>query len=335
MILGAAGAFSTGGMGKTFISYLSNQKEHVSGILLTLIIGLILSVYISFKKLCVLLKEQSGEKVIRVLDIVLGYHEFIKQYYENRLNDTKDIVESEKIKQKNKELEQKEEYLIEFERRMLDQKKGLLFFKLPEQSEIPVTNSFIRKMPMYVDNICKFKSDVDRLTKEFCEKFSQDKEDNKELLKAYFVGIGMYVSNDLFGSSGTNIRTHFRILRNGQHVKYTAVLGSIISNDKITEIPQNSNSMIDRSFQLKKSLIASLNPEYNYDTKTKWDDYMTITYYNLKSCDEPFLSMAISIKYVEQYGDMLYFLNFYKIEECMDSYIKMIDRKCDIVNTLK
>ena len=50
--------------------------------------------------------------------------------------------------------------------------------------------------------------------------------------------------------------------------------------------------MIDRSFQLKKSLIASLNPEYNYDTKTKWDDYMTITYYNLKSCDEPFLSMA-------------------------------------------
>ena len=220
-------------------------------------------------------------------------------------------------------MEQKEEYLIEFERRMLDQKKGLLFFKLPEQSEIPVTNSFIRKMPMYVDNICKFKSDVDRLTKEFCEKFSQDKEDNKELLKAYFVGIGMYVSNDLFGSSGTNIRTHFRILRNGQHVKYTAVLGSIISNDKITEIPQNSNSMIDRSFQLKKSLIASLNPEYNYDTKTKWDDYMTITYYNLKSCDEPFLSMAISIKYVEQYGDMLYFLNFYKIEECMDSYIKM------------
>lgn len=62
---------------------------------------------------------------------------------------------------------------------------------------------------------------------------------------------------------------------------------------------------------------------------------MTITYYNLKGCDEPFLSMAISIKYVEQYGDMLYFLNFYKIEECMDSYIKMIDRECDIVNTLK
>ena len=47
--------------------------------------------------------------------------------------------------------------------------------------------------------------------------------------------------------------------------------------------------------------------------RLKWDDYMTITYYNLKSCDEPFLSMAISIKYVEQYGDMLYFLNFYKI----------------------
>ena len=62
LILGAAGAFSTGGMGKTFISYLSIQKEHVSGILLTLIIGLILSVYISFKKIMCIIKRVSRRK---------------------------------------------------------------------------------------------------------------------------------------------------------------------------------------------------------------------------------------------------------------------------------
>lgn len=44
---------------------------------------------------------------------------------------------------------------------------------------------------------------------------------------------------------------------------------------------------------------------------------MTITYYNLKSCDEPFLSMAIIIKYVEQYGDSYIFEFFIKSKRCM------------------
>ena len=44
----------------------------------------------------------------------------------------------------SRQLEQKEEYLIEFERRMLDQKKGLLFFKLP--AELLTNNMYFKKL---------------------------------------------------------------------------------------------------------------------------------------------------------------------------------------------
>ena len=81
--------------------------------------------------------------------------------------------------------------------------------------------------------------------------------------------------------------------------------------------------------------MASLNPESNYDTKTKWEDFMTITYYNIMKNGSPFLSMGISIKYAEQFRDMLYFLNYYKIEDCLHLYVKRIDSVCDIVETLQ
>lgn len=335
LVSGIFTAFTTSGVGVTFVKYLSIPKENISRVLLILIIGVMLSVYITFGKLCQLLKKEAGDNVIRILDIILGYDKIISEYYQFRRQVAEDRADSDKVKQKMKELEQKEKHLIDFENKMSEQKKDGLVLKLPECGEVPITISFIRKIPMCVDNIGKFKNNVDKLTEEFCEKFSDDKEKNKELLKAYFVGIGMYVSNDLFGSSGTNIRTHFRILKDNQYIKYTAVLGSKISDDEITPIPKDSNCMINKSFELRKSLIASLNPDSNYDTKTKWDDYMTITYYNLIDGEKPFLSMGISIKYADQYGDMLYFLNFYKIEECLESYIKMIDSKCGIINTLQ
>jgi len=215
-----------------------------------------------------------------------------------------------------------------------EQKGGALLIELPEHGEIPITKSFINKIPLYVDNICKFKISVDRLTDDFYNKFGTDKKQNAVLLKGYFVGMGMYICNDLFGSSNANVRTHFRILKNDYYVQYTVVLGNKISNDKLTDIPKG-HSMIDKSFELRKSLVASLNPENVYDTKTKWEDYMTITYYNLVKNNSPFLSMGISIKYAEQYKDMLYFLNFYKIEDYLQTYINKINSKCNIIETLQ
>lgn len=334
ILLGAGSVVSVGGIGRVFIAYLNISQENISLMFLVLIIGLIVSVGFSFSKLCSLLKGQTGKNTIRVLDIILGYEDFLKDYYENRKKDIDKNINLEAIEQKENELKGKEQYLTELQSKIQEQKGEVLLLKLPEHGEVPLTNSFIRKIPLYVDHICQFRSNVDKLTEDFCEKFTNDKLHNSEYLKGYFVGIGMYIANDLFGTSNADVRTHFRILKNDTYVQYTVVLGNKISDDKMTDIPKG-RSMIEKSFELKKSLVASLNPESNYDTKTKWEDFMTITYYNIMKNGSPFLSMGISIKYAEQFRDMLYFLNYYKIEDCLHLYVKRIDSVCDIVETLQ
>ena len=85
--------------------------------------------------------------------------------------------------------------------------------------------------------------------------------------------------------------------------------------------------MIDKSFELKRSLVASLNPESKYDTNTVWEDFITLSEYNITKDGAPFLSMGVSIKYAEQFKDMLYFLSYYNIDR--------INRVCDIIKTLE
>lgn len=334
ILLGAGSALSAGGAGYMFITYLNISQENISLLLLVLVLGLVISIFFAFSRLCTLLKNQSGKNVIRILDIVLGYDGFLKDYYESRKKDIDRDLDLEELEKRKVELEGKEKYLLELQRRIQEQKGDSLRLELPEHSEVPLTNSFIRKIPLYVNHVCQFRSNVDKLTADFCEKFTKDKQYNAECLKGYFVGIGMYVANDLFGTANADVRTHFRILQNENYVQYTVVLGNKISDDKLTDIPKGK-SMIDKSFELKKSLVASLNPESNYDTKTKWEDFMTITYYNLDKDGEPFLSMGISIKYAEQFREMLYFLNYYQIEECLHVYVKRINDVCNIVQTLQ
>ncbi len=334
LLLGIGSLFSAGGLGRAFIYYLEIPKNSAALFFLILMIGIIISVYFSFSKLCKLLKNQSGKNVIRILDIVLGYNNFLKDYYETRKKDIDKSINLEELKKKEAELNNKERYLTEFQDKLQEQKKGALILELPEHGEVPITNSFIRKIPLYVDHICQFKNNLDKFTLDFLQKFTNDKSHNRECLKGYFIGIGIYIANDLFGTSNADVRTHFRVLKGDKYVQYTVTIGNEVSTDKISDIPKG-RSMIEKSFELKKSLVASLNPDSNYDTKTRWEDFMTITYYNLIEDGSPFLSMGISIKYSEQFGEMLYFINFYKIENCLHAYINKINEVCNIIETLK
>lgn len=107
-----------------------------------------------------------------------------------------------------------------------------------------------------------------------------------------------------------------------------------MSSTQIHDIPEEKDSLIKKSYELKRSVIASINSEDIYDVKTPWEDFMTITYYNIMLEGKPFLSMGISIKNREQFFDLLAFLNYYKIEECLQTYIERINKKCDIARVL-
>ena len=334
ILLGAGSVISAGGAGRAFISYLKVENENIALVSLVLLIGLIVSVYFSFRKICTLLKNQSGKNVIRILDIILGYEGFIKDYYENRKNDINKSIDLEEVERRKVELEKKEQYLEKLKSGIEEQKANAITINLPENSEMPITNHFVRQIPLFVNRLCRFTVNLENLTKEFISQFNGNKAHDADCLKGYFTGIGMFIANDLFGTSSEDVRTHFRILKDNQFVQYTVVLGDKLSSEKISDIPKGK-SMITKSYELRKSLVASLNPQSFYDTKTQWEDFMTITYYNLSNEGEPFLSMGISVKYKEQYSEMLYFMNFYKIENYLQSYISKIDKICNIIETLK
>lgn len=205
--------------------------------------------------------------------------------------------------------------------------------KLPENGTVPLTKEFVEKMPFYVDHFSQFKSDLNNLTLEFLKKFDENSVDRKDTLKDFFVGVGLYIANDLFGAVNNDVRTHFRVLQDGMYRQWVVILGNKASDDKISDIPIGK-SMIDKSFESKKSLVASLNPEIKYETKTKWEDYMTIAYQNIQIDGKAYLSMGISIKYAAQYQDVLYFLNYCEIEDCLQINIDKINSKCNIIETL-
>ncbi len=147
----------------------------------------------------------------------------------------------------------------------------------------------------------------------------------------------MYVSNVLFGLTGDNdeVRTHFRIYKDGKHTQYSVVMGNKPTHDKIHDIPAGSGTLIRKSYELKTSVIASLNDDAVYDVNTEWGDFMTISYYKFTKDDEPFLNMGISIKNREQFAELLIFLNFYRIERHLQKCVEKINEKCDIINTLR
>lgn len=335
ILLGFGGMLTTGGIWKVIAINLDIAQNNMTVILFLLIVSVMCSVFVTFKEMCKLLRDQTGENVIRILDIIIGYDDFLKNYYEARKVNADKIVRSEELERRQNELDKKEAYLQSLKQNIDEQIQQCIILELPENGQYAITNQFVQKIPYFVKHISKFECDLEKLTEDFLDIFTEDKDYNAECLKGYFTGIGMYIAHDLFGTSNEDVRTHFRILRNNQYVQYSVILGQKISDDKISDIPQNNSGMIGKSFELKQSLVASLNPESTYDTKTKWEDYMTFTYYNFLNDKAPFLSMGISIKYSEQFKEMLYFLNFYRIEDTLQDAMNRINKVCNIVETLK
>lgn len=335
VFLGFGTLISTGGIWKIIDMYFNISQENKTVIILVLVVSVILAFGLCFGLLILSLKNQTGKNIIRGLDVMLGYSEFLKIYYESRMKEIDNIVIPEELEKKKKELENKENYLAILKENIDEQKKESLTLNLPEDSAYVITKRFVREIPYFVKHICNFENNIKKLTEDFMDIFTDDAQYNAECLKGYFTGIGLYIANDLFGTSNEDVRTHFRVLKGNQYVQYSVVVGQRISDDKISDIPKEDSGIIGRSYELKKSLVASLNPDKVYNTGTQWEDYMTITYYNLVEDGYPFLSMGISIKYSEQFKDMLYFLNYYKIEEILQVLMNSINKKCNIVETLR
>lgn len=104
ILVGLLSAGCATGAGGALFDFLNVSSGTKSLMTLLLVVGIIVSVYFSFRKLCNLLKTQTGNNAIRVLDIVLGYDGFIKDYYETRKKDIDITITSERNEKKELQL---------------------------------------------------------------------------------------------------------------------------------------------------------------------------------------------------------------------------------------
>ena len=308
-----------------------------------LLSSLIVSTIVVFWGICKVIKEDDKDGIIRVRDILLGQQDYIKEIYKKR---GEELSKTHLLERERKEIDidrvelQNREVAIKNREEMLKRQiEDKIYLQLPIDSPIPVTNELIGKFRGYIEGLAKFLNDVDRFTQEYIQrrKEVQDDSDAYKILYSYFLGICSFIMEDVFDtSSSTNVRIHFRILSGDHYVKLVAKCGKNIYEDDLTPIPKDKG-LTSRSYLNQTSLISSLNSTESYKANNRnvWEDYMTICFYNIRMNDDPYLSMGISVKNKERYKDLLYFLNFYKIENILQEYLGKIDKEYDIVKVFE
>lgn len=286
--------------------------------------------------MCVLIKDKNDNDILRIRDILLGQKSYIDKYYEKRSNEIDNklqipiLVERERrITQKENDYNAKEMYIQnELEKiNILGNKK--LRIELPENKKIIVTEKFIKVLPSYIESFTKCINDIKRQTDFFIQSHKEDV--NIDDVITYLLSISTFVSQNIFGGN-IDVRVHFRCYDENTKLfeKLISVTGTKVDSKQMTSIPYE-NSMIQKSYELKKCLIKSINSNYDYQSNnyTKWKDYMTYTFYNLNRYNIPILTFGISIKNTERYKDLFYFLIFAEFEiylnDCIESVNQVVD----------
>lgn len=298
----------------------------------TLYLSFIISFLISMYIMCIIIKDKDDIDALRIRDIILGQKSYINEYYDKRckeLNKKLNIENLEKreaeILKKEQSINDKEIYLNqEFQKlQKLGNKKIKL--QLPENSDIIITNEFLRTMPSYIRDLSKCINDIEKFTIQYIK-------ENKQIdiikFNSYLTSICLSISEYIFGGGSQDVRIHFRILdeHTNLYEKLIATIGNQLTPRKMTSIPYN-NSMIERSDICKRALIKSINSDYDFSSNnnTTWKDYMTFSFYGIRHKNMPILSFGISVKNEERFKQLFYFLIFFRIEECLEDNLEKIN----------
>lgn len=301
-----------------------------------LIITLILLTVFSF-----IIKDKYDHEVIRLRDIMLGQTSWINKYYERKTKEIDNKLNISVLEAKEAEIEKREYSLCEKEAHIQEELEKLsnlaekkLQFKLPENANIILNKEYIDAMPSYIENIIMCIKDVDSCTKLILNK-SQDHID-LTALKSYFISLATYISSDIFGSSTRDVRVHFRIYEpnNQEYVKLVAVVGKDIVKKKMTPIPYSDDSMIKKSYECRRALIRSINSDHDFKSNnyTVWQDYMTYTFYDIMYEGIPLLSFGISVKNATRYKKLLHVINYFRIEDFLQSNMEQVNEYIDIAS---
>nr|WP_297940170.1 hypothetical protein [uncultured Lachnoclostridium sp.] len=321
---------------------VGNKKKLIIACSCIDLISFIITAIIVFFLLCRTLRDKDGKQIIKPRDIFFGQKKFIDECYTQFAEEIKNDFYSKEVEEEKQRLNtekisllNQEKDIASREEKLKEQTKNAIVMKLPIEASIPVTNDFLGQFPDFIDCVAKFINDVNHITDDYIVRCPND--DNKySLLRSYLLSICSFTIKDLFETSSDNVRIHFRILKNNQYIKFIAQMGGSIYEEELTPMPKNKG-MIKQSSMTQTSLIKSLNYKYDVSAKhrNKWEDYMTITFTEICKDKTPYLSMGISVKNKEKFKHLLYFLNFFKIENFLQEQILEIDKVYNIVNTIE
>nr|DAH62608.1 MAG TPA: hypothetical protein [Caudoviricetes sp.] len=265
-------------------------------------------------------KENDKKQVIRLRDIIVGQTSWVKEFRDKRMKEIDDVLDYDKLKQREQLLEHQEQEIIIKNKLLKDETERIeqignkkVRLSLPEKSNITITKDFIDVMPSYFKDVVRCISEMNTLEQEFLSIVNTETMDVNNI-KSYLYALSTAISSNIFNNNSGDIRIHFRYYDKDKcgYVKLAAIKGNQIFVQDMTFIPYDKENMINKSYECKRALIKSINCSYDYksDNNAIWKDYLTYTFYNLKIGTIPYLSFGISLKNDIRYKNLFYFLNY-------------------------
>ena len=310
--------------------FLSCTFWYLLSVLFSFCLVLIITLYF--------IKTQDEKIKIRVLDVLLGYKDFIKQYYDSRNQENDIILNRDKAHEEYNKLCSEVNVLKEKREKLNNQLSDGISLKLPVNQEMPIDDAFIACVPEYSNSLAEFYNSLQENTTSFISLYKEKKEkgekvDDVEFLIGFLASICSDINNILFSCHTPQVRTHIRVKNGDVYSKLIAYIGSSKFNESIKDMPYE-NSVISYAFKNKCSIIKSINPIYHCEGNNDemWKNYITFTTPNILTNDGfPLLSFGISITNEYSYNNRLYYINMCHIERIISKFVSQVNSVCSMM----
>ncbi len=316
---------------------ITSKEEKILSVTV-LYLAFIIFFLVSLCVLCYFIKDKNHPEYLRLRDILLNRQKCLVDYIEWRKAQIDNQYGVEILEAREKLLNEREAELGQRERNVLieeetnsrvklqlaKQGKKQLKMVLPVKKNIFIFQEFIDEMPSFFDSYSNCVISINQYIANVVEDLKECSNDTDiciTKIKTVFNYLSTVILSNLFGNS-SQVRVHFRKYnpenKTFESVKVLEGNGvNPIVGKPLTPIPYE-DSMIKKSFECRRAVIKSLNTnatKYDGDNHSVWQDYMTFTFYNIRTNDDmPCLSFGVSVKNREHYRKLFYFLSYARFE---------------------
>jgi len=238
----------------------------------------------------------------------------------------------ESLNKKEKELTSRKSKIKSSEQDIKEQIKSGYLIDIPHQKQVALSESLFSSLPKYFEHMIRFLNSAGSQFELLRDNSDSQAELPKEILiKADLSVLAATIRRDLI--QDTSVRVIFRAF-NGTEFEAVAVDSRGGHDKHVSNIPVSSNSMITRVGKHKRSLVKSINPEYDLcvnESSERWNDYITFPFEQYIDQNIPLLTMNISVRNPDRdLTNFLKFLSLIRFEIVIDEFLEVINEEHDL-----